>query len=161
MTYLQDTLLPNETVLLETKTSMWLLTKPALMVVICFGLVFYMANNPIQGIPDAWIGLLAIIWMVMLFALFNKHSKYSHSEFWVTNKRVVIKQWVLEKNTNEINYNQIDGVIIHQSFFGKIVNFWEITIKFVAESGTVSAVSFVVNNPLLVRWKIYENIPAK
>ena len=58
MTYLQDTLLPNETVILETKTSMRLLTEHILNCLIVFGIGVYFINHPELGMPEFLIAFI-------------------------------------------------------------------------------------------------------
>ncbi len=51
------------------------------------------------------------------------------NEFVITNRRVVIKKGWLFFWSLEINHNQIEAILVHQSILGRLFNFGSITVS--------------------------------
>ena len=90
------------------------------------------------GIP-AW---LALVW-----------TQRKNTEYAVTNKRVVIKQGIIKRETLDIRSEALESVRISQGIFGRFLNFGDCTIT---GRGTSDLRMRQVVNPLKVKRTIEE-----
>ncbi|RED44102.1 PH domain-containing protein [Aestuariispira insulae] len=63
------------------------------------------------------------------------------TELAVTSKKVVVKTGWLNRNTHEMQLNQIEGVNVHQTLMGRWLNFGDLFIR--GSGGFVVPVRFV------------------
>lgn len=84
--------------------------------------------------------ILAIIGMI---ALLRAYLFYTTSEYGITNKRVIMKRGFIQRHSTEVFLSKIEGVNIHQSFTGRILNYGSIII--VGTGGTTDYYSSVPN----------------
>jgi uncharacterized membrane protein YdbT with pleckstrin-like domain len=80
-----------------------------------------------------WIIFVNIFNIFTLFIL--PILLYKFTEFGITNKRILIKEGVIGRNTTEIKNSKIESINIRQSILGRIFNFG--TLHVVGSGGTV------------------------
>lgn len=128
MTYIQQTLAKDETLLAIGKISKW-----SLFHIYCSAVIF--------GVS---IICLPISGLLLLYA----YLKIRSTEMGVTSKRVVYKSGVVMRNTAEIRLSKVESVSVRQGFLGRIFGYGDVVI---AGTGGNGAVMKGVADPLVFR----------
>lgn len=104
--YVQSTLINDEKVIYEARTSLWSLLPLTLL-----GLVLL----------PAW-GLGLVFWLVALI-------RYRTTELAFTNKRVIAKFGFISRHTMELNLTKVESVQVSQGVMGRIFDFGSLIIS--------------------------------
>lgn len=104
--YIQSTLIADEKVVYEAKTSVWSMLP---LLILGFLLLFAM-------------GLGLLFW----FAAF---IRYKTTELAFTNKRVIAKFGFISRRTVELNLSKVESVQVNQGILGRIFNFGTLIIS--------------------------------
>ena len=159
---LQETLLPGELIYIEKRLSWIFLIKPGLIFFLCviFGIYTrYFSTDLLE--PEMWSGVFVILWILLLYKLLRDVIKYFNSKIWITNKRIVIENWGKSIAINKFGYNNIKCVIMDNTFWGNIFNFWKITLVFESTNWDIVDIYFTINNPNQIKSKIIAEILEK
>jgi uncharacterized membrane protein YdbT with pleckstrin-like domain len=116
MSYVDDSLIPNESVVFRTRLHWIIFTWPILFLILT-GLVFYFAY--VHG--GAWLvhtGEALLLITAILFLA--KYVVYRSSEFAVTNKRVIIKVGVMQRRTLELLLTKVEAIAVTQGLLGQM-----------------------------------------
>lgn len=122
MSYIKNNLNTNEEIIYEGELH-WIvfiapiITSILMLSFICYVLSFVMSNNFIFG---AYIGLFIIS---ILYGFIDKFT----TEIIITNKRVMKKVGLFERNVQELNIAKIETIDLYQSIFGRIFNYGTLT----------------------------------
>ena len=109
MSYVDDSLIPNETVVYRTRLHWIIFGWPVVFLVVAcvaFGL----------RLSHTGEGLLALA--LLLFVA--KYLLYVASEFAVTTKRVIIKVGFLERRTLELMLSKVEAIAVTQNLIGQL-----------------------------------------
>ena len=120
--YIEGALTQDERVLHEAHVSWWSLWVPLLL-----GAVL---------LPAFGLGLL--LWGYA-------YVKYKTTELAVTNKRVIVKQGFISRQTIEININKVESIQVDQTVMGRLLDFGSLLI---AGAGTPQAPLKGISKPL-------------
>jgi uncharacterized membrane protein YdbT with pleckstrin-like domain len=129
MSYIDDSLIPGETVVHRARLTWWsqagLIILGLVLLIVLIGLVF---------IVMAWVNMKS-------------------TEIAITNKRIIAKFGFIRRNTVEINLDKVEALRVEQSVWGRFLNYGTILI-----SGTGSTVDPIANiaDPLVFRRKFME-----
>lgn len=129
MSYIDDSLIPGETIVHRAYVSWWsqagLVALGVILFVVVIGIFFLVA---------AWV-------------------RVRSTELAITNKRVIAKFGFIKRDTVEINLSQVEALRVEQSFWGRMLNFGTILV-----SGTGGALEPIPNiaDPLVFRRKFME-----
>ncbi len=129
MSYIDESLVPGETVLHRARISWWSQ----------FGLIV--------------LGIVLLVVVVGLFFLFAAWMRVHSTELAITNKRVIAKFGFIKRNTVEINLSKVEAVRVEQGVWGRLLNFGTILI-----TGTGGSIEPLPNiaDPLVFRRKFME-----
>ena len=129
MSYIDDSLIPGETLVHRARLTWWSQTG-----LIILGLVLLIAVVGLVFIAMAWINMKS-------------------TEIAITNKRIIAKFGFIRRSTVEINLDKVEALRVEQSVWGRFLNFGTILI-----SGTGSTVDPIANiaDPLVFRRKFME-----
>lgn len=133
MTYIQQTLAKEESLLATGKISKW-----SLFHIYCAAVIF--------GVS---IICLPISGLLLLYA----YLKISSTEMGITNKRVIRKSGVIMRDTAEIRLSKIESVSVKQGMLGRMFGYGDVVI---AGTGGNAAVMKGVADPLAFRGLIDE-----
>ena len=127
--YVQNTLLPEEEVVFETKYH-WLI-------------YFF-------GPLGIFLTLITIGWflIVIVIAFPFIYITRNTSEFSVTNKRVIIKSGWLNRRTVEMMLSKVESLDVNQGIFGRMGDYGNITVR--GTGGTRESFRFI-EQPLMLR----------
>jgi uncharacterized membrane protein YdbT with pleckstrin-like domain len=117
MSYVDDSLIPNETVAYRTRLHWIIFGWPFVFVVaacVAFDLRLIRSGEVLLG--------LALILFIAKYLL------YVASEFAVTNRRVIIKVGFLTRRTLELMLGKVEAIAVTQNLLGQLVGCGTITV---------------------------------
>lgn len=110
MSYLEKTLAPGEHII-YLGTRHWIIFLPG--IILCLTII-----GAVLGVPS-----LLLAW------LRRRTSLYA-----VTNRRVIMRVGIFTKSSMEVLTNRIEEINVHQSFWGRILNYG--TIRLIGTGGS-------------------------
>lgn len=121
MGYVEDHLLPGETVMYEAHLHKLSFGVPVIISVLLLAsaIVAFVSSNAAVGALLIAAACLPLIWALVV---------YSSSEFAVTNKRVIIKTGFIQRRTIETMLGKVENISVDQGFLGRMLDFGNITI---------------------------------
>jgi len=129
MSYLDDSLVPGETVLYRARVSWW--SQAGTLV----------------------LGVLLLVVVVGLFLLVAAWIRVHSTELAITNRRVIAKFGFIRRNTVEINLEKIEALRVEQGFWGRMLNFG--TLLLTGTGGSLEPIPDIAD-PLVFRRKFME-----
>ena len=129
MSYIDESLVPGETVLHRARVSWW---SQAGMVV---------------------LGVLLLVVVVGIFFILVAWIRVHSTELAITNRRVIAKFGFIKRDTVEINLEKVEALRVEQGFWGRILNFG--TILMTGTGGSIEPIPNIAD-PLVFRRKIME-----
>ena len=136
MGYIEDSLLPGETVIARARCH-WIVFAKAIAIIVA-GLIAFAYQHAVGGIVIV-IGVLVAISPLITFAT---------SEFGVTSKRVVIKIGFVQRRSLELLLRQIEAISVDQTITGRMLGYGSITLT---GTGGVHEVFHDIARPLQFR----------
>jgi uncharacterized membrane protein YdbT with pleckstrin-like domain len=122
MSYVDQHLLPNETVTFKTtlhwKVYVWPVLLSALVCAPLIVLALRSEHKPLAAAP-------ALVIVALLGAAFIRRSS---SEYAVTSKRVIAKVGVMQTRSVELLLGKVEGITVTQGLMGKLFGYGEIVI---------------------------------
>lgn len=128
--YVESSLINNETVQYEGKISIW-----SLLPKILLGLVL---------LPVFGLGLL--FWL-------SAAIDYYTTELAITNKRIIAKFGLIRRNTIEINISKIESIQVDQGVLGRVFNYGSILVS---GAGDPKAPVPGISNPIRFKKTFFE-----
>jgi uncharacterized membrane protein YdbT with pleckstrin-like domain len=168
MSYLERNLIPGEKVFYKTGLHWSVLIGPFLLGAVCIIVAALLAiyaesdksgtssnasggSGPSEIILAGVILLSVIAAVTIIFGIVRRNS----TEMGVTNKRVVVKRGILSRRTFELLLSQIEGILVEESFMGRIFGFGTVIIR--GTGGTPE--TFVgIAHPLEFRRQVQQHI---
>ncbi|OGT53121.1 MAG: hypothetical protein A3F17_03895 [Gammaproteobacteria bacterium RIFCSPHIGHO2_12_FULL_41_15] len=134
MSYIKRTLMDHEELLYQirphwitfTQSIGWLLITLALLIA---GQFVSVLHNHIGSLPRLYLILAAMSTCIGLICLISNLSVYLSSEYGITTKRVLMKQGLLRRSTNEIFISKVESIKVQQSILGRILNYGSLEIS--------------------------------
>jgi len=129
VSYIDDSLIPGETVLHRARVSWW------------------------SQLGHVVLGIVLLVVVVGIFFLVAAWIRVRSTELAITNKRVIAKFGFIKRDTVEINLSKVEAVRVEQGFWGRMLNFGTILI-----TGTGGSIEPIPNiaDPLVFRRKFME-----
>lgn len=151
MTYVNETLLENEKVVLESRMSYWAFWKPiaAALAALYASYLAFSSNAITMG---CWF--LAVVPNVVVYVWLVRKS----TEMAVTDLRVIIKTGVVKRDTRELYLTRVEGVEVDQSFWGRLWNYGDLRVRGV---GTEVATVRCAAAPLAFRKAVFATGKAR
>ena len=119
MTYIDDSLLPNEHVAFRARLSRAIFLGPAFL--FAFGLLLSLGGR--EGAAISVIFLL-----VGISSGVTRYINFVTSEFAVTDKRVIFKIGVLRRRTLELQLSKLEAVTVNQGIIGRLFGYGDIIV---------------------------------
>lgn len=145
MGFIDENLLPKESVVYRTKLH-WIGFVPPLLLIL---LGVLMGRDPGGGRSGTALVTLGVIWAAV------RGIAYVTSEFGVTNRRILIKTGLIRRNSIETLLAKIEGISVNQGIFGRVFGYGTITVT--GTGGSRSSFKRVAN-ALELRRRIQEQI---
>jgi len=144
MSYIDDSLVPDEDILYEARISLWGFVKPVLIL----GLVWVV----LAQIHRAFNLLMMLL---SLYIIVRIAISITTTEFALTNKRIIAKTGFLRRNSIEIMLSKLESITVHQSLDGRIFSFG--TVVVVGSGGTSQAFK-MIDKPMELRKRVNSQI---
>lgn len=129
MSYIDESLVPGETVLHRARVSWW--SQAGLVV----------------------LGVLLLVVVVGIFFILVAWIRVHSTELAITNRRVIAKFGFIKRDTVEINLEKVEALRVEQGFWGRILNFG--TILMTGTGGSIEPIPNIAD-PLVFRRKFME-----
>ncbi len=129
MSYIDESLVPGETVLHRARVSWW--SQAGLVV----------------------LGVLLLVVVVGIFFILVAWIRVHSTELAITNRRVIAKFGCIKRDTVEINLEKVEALRVEQGFWGRILNFG--TILMTGTGGSIEPIPTIAD-PLVFRRKFME-----
>ena len=120
MSYVDQSLMPNERVTFRTRLSSILFAAPLAVAVVGVGLLAV-------GALARALGLLLLL-VALLWAL-ARYVSLVTSEFAVTDKRVIMKVGVLKRRTLEMQLSKVEALAVDQGIGGRLFHYGDIVVS--------------------------------
>ena len=117
MSYVNNSLIPNEQVVYRTHLNLVIFTWPLLFAALALAAL-------VLGFRMS-AGVLFILALVLLLP---KYVAYVTSEFAVTNKRLIVKVGVLRRRTIELQLSKVEAIAVEQGLLGRIFGYGNIVV---------------------------------
>ena len=165
MSYVSNTILPNEKIVLQAHIH-WIVLANAFFAWCVAFIIFYrhdhglvqrfaVSISNVTMIPLTWKTLMmyqhGAAMLVGLYAIVQTAKgfiRYFCTEFAVTTERVIVKMGFITLDTHELNVNRVTSLTVDQSLLGRILNYGDITVE--GMGGALTPIRAVMN-PLKFR----------
>lgn len=128
MSYISDSLMPDETLVYTTKLHWIVFFWPIILLFFLFP-VFFPDDQVDAANAAAYLTSKLIVFSIFCLVTLSATVRYLTSEFGVTNKKVVIKTGFIRRKTMETLLTKIEGIAVDQGIFGRIFGYGTITIS--------------------------------
>lgn len=152
MSYIDNNLLEDESLVHVTRLHAIVLLAPAMIVSVLAGVLSITSD-----IPVAWY-LVSFFLLLAAWRLLTRLVLYLTSEFGVTSKRVLGKTGLIRLNSTDIVLAKVEAIRIHQSILGRICNFGDVLVT--GTGGTEEVLSYIPD-PQLFSKLIQEQLSAQ
>ena len=142
MSYIDETLLPDEHVVYRTRLH-WIIFARAVLVLIAGAAVLI----AFYAVPLVGAAVLAV-GVVMLIPPF---IAFQTTELGVTNKRMIVKVGFVRRRTLELLLRQVEALSVDQTLGGRMLGYGTITLS---GTGGVREIFHRVREPLELRRRI-------
>jgi uncharacterized membrane protein YdbT with pleckstrin-like domain len=116
MSYVDKSLIPNESVVFRTRLHWFVFIWPILFLMLTCALFYFAFVSTHSAFLYA-----AEVMLVITFILFvSRYVVYRSSEFAVTNKRVIIKVGVMQQRSLELLLTKVEAIAVTQSLLGQM-----------------------------------------
>jgi uncharacterized membrane protein YdbT with pleckstrin-like domain len=153
MGYVEDNLIPGETI--EYRAHLhWILYLRAFLLVVLGGVMLVVG----LGLPAAaWLGYAGALPVVAGLAWFLAvWIRAVSSEFAVTNRRVLIKVGLVQRHTLELLLTKVEGIGVDQGVTGRLLDFGTIVVT--GTGGTHESFGNI-DRPLEFRKQVQARVP--
>lgn len=107
------------------------------------------------NVPETWIYVLLTV-LAIVAALIYVSLVRTNTEYFITNKRLIVKKGIIQRNTTELRLAKCEGVMVEQSMLGRLFNYGTIKIT----TGEVVNTYRFIANPIRFRTMINENLDS-
>lgn len=92
----------------------------------------------------------------MLFAVLGSVSAHGGRQYALTNKRIIAKKGIIERNSLELMLRKCEGVQIKQTMLGRIFNYGTVYVT----TGDATNSFEYIQDPIVFSTKIHQMIDA-
>jgi uncharacterized membrane protein YdbT with pleckstrin-like domain len=117
MSYVNNSLIPNEQVVYRTHLNLVIFTWPLLF-----------AALALAALVLGYRMTAGVLFILALVLLLPKYVAYATSEFAVTNKRLIVKVGVLRRRTIELQLSKVEAIAVEQGLLGRILGYGNIVV---------------------------------
>ena len=105
------------------------------------------------NVPEVWVFVVATL-LALLIGYGYVWLVSKNTEYYITNKRLIVKKGIMQRNTSEIRLVKCEGVMVEQSLLGRLFNFGTIKIT----TGEVVNTYQFIACPIRFRTKLNETL---
>ena len=131
MRFIENTLLKDEKIVFATRPHWVVFLNPAL--ILC--LIFVLQWDGVRAIGNVHIydhslqfWLTAGVFLAAVVAALNALMVRKTSEYGITNKRILMKTGLIQRQTSELFLDKVEAIYVDQSILGRILNYGVLNI---------------------------------
>jgi uncharacterized membrane protein YdbT with pleckstrin-like domain len=125
MSYVQHVLQPGEQVR-HISSIHWKVYWPGVAVALLAAVAYWLSDTRL--LPGLWRYTAYALAIVAVVLLIQQWFQWWITEIAVTNRRVIYKRGLIQRETNEMNMDKVESVQIDQSIFGRMLDYGNVTI---------------------------------
>jgi uncharacterized membrane protein YdbT with pleckstrin-like domain len=148
MSYIEQNLVPGETVLYKTRLHWIVLVRPVVVAALLgsVGLVFVIGGYEASGKDRSYGGMIFVGVLLLgaapisvLAGLIRKTA----TEVAVSNRRVLIKTGFISRRTTEVVLSKVESVGVDESTFGRMLGYGDVIVR--GTGGTAESFARIAN----------------
>jgi uncharacterized membrane protein YdbT with pleckstrin-like domain len=105
------------------------------------------------NVPEIWVFVLVSL-LALLIGYIYVWTVSKNTEYYITNKRLIVKKGIIQRNTSEIRLVKCEGVMVEQSILGRLFNYGTIKIT----TGEVVNTYQFIASPIRFRTKLNDTL---
>lgn len=125
MSYVQRVLQPSEQIRHISSTH-WIVYWPGVAVALLAVVAYWLSYT--QFLPGLWRYTGHALALVAAVLLIQQWFHWWVTEIAVTNRRVIYKKGLIQRETTEMNMDKVESVQIDQSILGRMLDYGNVTI---------------------------------
>jgi uncharacterized membrane protein YdbT with pleckstrin-like domain len=125
MSYVLRVLQPGEQVR-HTSSIHWIVYWPGVAVALLAVVAYWLSDT--RYLPGFWRYTAYALALVAAVLLIRQCFEWWITEIAVTNRRVIYKKGLIQRETNEMNMDKVESVQINQSILGRMLDYGDVTI---------------------------------
>ena len=125
MSYVQRVLQPGEQVR-HISSIHWIMYWPGVAVALLAVVAYWISDT--RHLPGFWRYTAYALAIVAAVLLIQQWLRGWVTEIAVTNRRVIYKKGLIQRETNEMNMDKVESVLIDQSILGRMFDYGNVTI---------------------------------
>jgi membrane protein YdbS with pleckstrin-like domain len=122
---LRSALQPGEQVR-QISSIHWIVYWPGVAVALLAVVAYWLSDTRL--LPVFWRYTAYALALVAVVLLIQQWFQWWITEIAVTNRRVIYKRGLIQRETNEMNMDKVESVQIDQSIFGRMLDYGNVTI---------------------------------
>lgn len=151
MAFVEQNLMPGETLVYRTRMTWALFLGPTVFMVLALFALLAVAVK----VGGNWTYLPLAILLLAVFAALSKYIAYVSAEFGVTTHRVIVKVGLVSVRSIEILLPKIEAIQIEQDIWGRIFNYGTILIT---GTGGTREVFSMIESPYELRNQVQNQL---
>ena len=124
MSYVQRVLQPGEQIR-HISSIHWIVYWPGVAVALLAAVAYWLSETRL--LPGVWRYAAYALALVAIVLLVQQWLQWWVTEIAVTNRRVIYKKGLVRRQTNEMNMDKVESVLI-QSILGRMLDYGDVTI---------------------------------
>jgi len=154
MSYIEQNLVPGETVLYKTRLHWIVLVRPLIMAVVLasMGLAFVVGGYEASGKDRSYGGMIFLGSLLLTGAAVSMGAglvRKNSTEVAVSNRRVLIKTGFISRRTTEVILSKVESVGVDESTFGRMLGYGDVIVR--GTGGTTESFARIANPEELSR----------
>jgi len=125
VSYVRDVLQPGEQVR-QVSSIHWIIYWPGIAVGLLAVVAYWVSDTRL--LPGIWRYSAYALAIIAIALLIQEWFRWWITEIAVTNRRVIYKHGLIQRETNEMNMDKVESVQVSQSILGRILDFGDVTI---------------------------------
>jgi uncharacterized membrane protein YdbT with pleckstrin-like domain len=125
MSYVLRVLQPGEQVR-HTSSIHWIVYWPGVAVALLAVVAYWLSDT--RYLPGFWRYTAYALALVAAVLLIRQCFEWWVTEIAVTDRRVIYKKGLIQRETNEMNMDKVESVQINQSILGRMLDYGDVTI---------------------------------
>ncbi len=125
MSYLERVLQPGEQVR-RISSIHWIVCWPGVAVAVLAVVAYWLSDTRL--LPGMWRYIAYAIALGAVVLLVQEWLRWWTTEMAVTNRRVIYKNGLIWRQTNEMNMDKVESVRVEQSILGRVLDYGNVTI---------------------------------
>jgi len=125
MSYLERVLQPGEQVR-RISSIHWIVCWPGVAVAVLAVVTYWLSDTRL--LPGLWRYIAYAIALGAVVLLVQEWLQWWTTEMAVTNRRVIYKNGLIWRQTNEMNMDKVESVQVEQSILGRVLDYGNVTI---------------------------------